>query len=161
MAPACEICVMSFDSLCSSYLRMVLVMSYVFADRFGFGRTVNQENVREIPGWGCSLQLPVDEVARAGSLRQAAERLNVTASALQRRIRDVEEDLGTRLFERLPSGTRLVARPIDDRDQMHGSLVLGQLRGRDLPIAAARFADQLIGRMDVLRKMPMVPGAVA
>jgi DNA-binding transcriptional LysR family regulator len=51
----------------------------------------------------------VDEVARAGSLRQAAERLNVTASALQRRIHDVEEDLGTSLFERLPTGMRLTA----------------------------------------------------
>jgi len=51
----------------------------------------------------------VDEVARAGSLRQAAERLNITASALQRRVQDVEEDLGTALFERLPTGMRLTA----------------------------------------------------
>ncbi|HBK07591.1 MAG TPA: LysR family transcriptional regulator [Acetobacteraceae bacterium] len=51
----------------------------------------------------------VDEVAKAGSLRQAAERLNVTASALQRRIQDVEADLGTALFDRLPSGMRLTA----------------------------------------------------
>ena len=51
----------------------------------------------------------VDEVARAGSLRRAAERLNITPSALQRRIQDVEEDLGTPLFERLPSGMRLTA----------------------------------------------------
>jgi DNA-binding transcriptional LysR family regulator len=51
----------------------------------------------------------IDEVARAGSLRQAAERLNITASALQRRIQDVEEDLGTVLFERLPTGMRLTA----------------------------------------------------
>jgi DNA-binding transcriptional LysR family regulator len=49
----------------------------------------------------------VDAVARAGSLRQAAERLNITPSALQRRIQDVEEDLGTELFERLPTGMRL------------------------------------------------------
>jgi DNA-binding transcriptional LysR family regulator len=51
----------------------------------------------------------VDEVARAGSLRGAAERLNITASALQRRIQDVEADLGTALFERLPTGMRLTA----------------------------------------------------
>ncbi len=51
----------------------------------------------------------VDEVARAGSLRQAAERLNITPSALQRRIQDVEEDLGALLFERLPTGVRLTA----------------------------------------------------
>jgi DNA-binding transcriptional LysR family regulator len=51
----------------------------------------------------------VDEVARAGSLRRAAERLNITPSALQRRIQDVEEDLGALLFERLPTGVRLTA----------------------------------------------------
>jgi DNA-binding transcriptional LysR family regulator len=51
----------------------------------------------------------VDAVARAGSLRQAAERLNITPSALQRRVQDVEEDLGTQLFERLPTGMRLTA----------------------------------------------------
>jgi len=51
----------------------------------------------------------VDAVARAGSLRQAAERLSITPSALQRRIQDVEEDLGALLFERLPTGVRLTA----------------------------------------------------
>lgn len=51
----------------------------------------------------------VDEVARAGSIRKAAERLNLTASALNRRIQDVEEDLGTKIFERLPRGVRLNA----------------------------------------------------
>jgi DNA-binding transcriptional LysR family regulator len=51
----------------------------------------------------------VDEVARAGSMRKAAERLNVTASALNRRIQDIEEELGTPIFERLPRGVRLNA----------------------------------------------------
>jgi len=35
----------------------------------------------------------IDEVARTGSIRQAAERLNVTASALNRRLQDVEKEL--------------------------------------------------------------------
>ena len=51
----------------------------------------------------------VDEAARCGSIRRAAERLNITPSALQRRIQDVEEDLGAELFERLPSGAKLTA----------------------------------------------------
>jgi DNA-binding transcriptional LysR family regulator len=51
-------------------------------------------------------------------------------------------------------GDGLIARPIDDREQMHGSLVFGQLRGRNLPVAAARFADQLTRRLDALRTMP-------
>ncbi|NPT37482.1 LysR family transcriptional regulator [Paraburkholderia xenovorans] len=51
----------------------------------------------------------VDEVARTGSVRQAAERLHVTPSAVLRRIQDLEDELGTPLFERLPRGMRLTA----------------------------------------------------
>ncbi len=51
----------------------------------------------------------VDEVARAGSIRKAADQLNVTASAVNRRIMDLEEELGTQLFERRPRGVRLTA----------------------------------------------------
>lgn len=51
----------------------------------------------------------VDEVARAGSVRQAAERLHVAPSAVIRRIQDLEHELGTPIFERLPRGMRLTA----------------------------------------------------
>jgi len=51
----------------------------------------------------------VDEVARCGSIRKAADQLNVTASAVNRRIMDLEEELGTTLFERRPRGVRLTA----------------------------------------------------
>ncbi|WP_192499001.1 LysR family transcriptional regulator [Skermanella pratensis] len=51
----------------------------------------------------------VDEAAKFGSLRKAAEQLNVTPSALQRRIQDVEEDLGAAIFERSAQGIRLTA----------------------------------------------------
>src|SRR6202521_3273121 len=51
----------------------------------------------------------IDEVARAGSIRKAGERLNVTASAMNRRIMDIEDELGAKLFERKPRGVRLTA----------------------------------------------------
>jgi len=51
----------------------------------------------------------VDEVARCGSIRRAAERLNVTASAVNRRIADLEAELGAPLFDRRPRGVRLTA----------------------------------------------------
>jgi DNA-binding transcriptional LysR family regulator len=51
----------------------------------------------------------VDEVARARSIRKAAGHLNVTASAVNRRIADLEIELGAPLFERLPRGVRLTA----------------------------------------------------
>jgi DNA-binding transcriptional LysR family regulator len=50
-----------------------------------------------------------DEVVRAGSIRKAADGLNVTASAVNRRIMDLEEELETPLFERKPRGVRLTA----------------------------------------------------
>jgi len=51
----------------------------------------------------------VDEVARTGSIRKAADHLNVTASAVNRRIMDLEEELGTPLFERRSRGVRLTS----------------------------------------------------
>lgn len=51
----------------------------------------------------------VDEVARCGSIRQAAERLHVAASAVNRRLLDLEDELGTPIFERLPRGMRLTS----------------------------------------------------
>jgi DNA-binding transcriptional LysR family regulator len=51
----------------------------------------------------------VDEVARTGSIRKAAQQLNVTASAVNRRIMDLERELGTPLFERRARGVRLTA----------------------------------------------------
>lgn len=50
-----------------------------------------------------------DEVARFGSIRKAAEHLNVTASAVNRRIMDLEDELDAKLFERRPRGVRLTA----------------------------------------------------
>jgi hypothetical protein len=37
----------------------------------------------------------------------------------------------------------LVSRPLDERDVPPGVLYFGQLRGRTLPVAAARFANQM------------------
>lgn len=51
----------------------------------------------------------VDAVAKAGSIRRAAETLSITSSALNRRILAMEDDLGVQLFERFPRGVRLSA----------------------------------------------------
>ncbi|MBV8031840.1 MAG: LysR family transcriptional regulator [Betaproteobacteria bacterium] len=51
----------------------------------------------------------VDAVVRYGSIRRAAEALHVASSALNRRILDLEEELGETLFERLPRGVRPTA----------------------------------------------------
>lgn len=49
------------------------------------------------------------EVGRAGSIRRAAETLNISASAVDRQILAAEREFGLPLFERLPSGLRLTA----------------------------------------------------
>ncbi len=48
-------------------------------------------------------------VGRLGSIRRAADELNVSASAIDRQILNVEANLGVPLFERLPTGLRLTA----------------------------------------------------
>ncbi len=49
----------------------------------------------------------IDAVARAGSIRKAADTLAITSTALNRRILALEEELGVPIFERLASGVRL------------------------------------------------------
>jgi DNA-binding transcriptional LysR family regulator len=49
----------------------------------------------------------VDEVIRCGSVRIAADRVNVAPSAISRLIRNIEEELGQQLFERHARGVKL------------------------------------------------------
>ena len=44
----------------------------------------------------------IQAVARAGSIRRAAEDMHITSSALNRRIQNFEADFGAQVFERLP-----------------------------------------------------------
>jgi len=49
----------------------------------------------------------IDKIARTGSIRQAAEQLAITPSALNRRVIALERELGVEIFERLGRGVRL------------------------------------------------------
>ena len=66
-----------------------------------------------LPGHGADMPLHaaalayLDEVARSGSIRQAARRLNIAASTVNCQILKIEVEFDTLLFERLPSGLRL------------------------------------------------------
>lgn len=51
----------------------------------------------------------LDEVARLGSIRRAASRLNVASSAINRQILAFESEIGTPIFERMPRRLRLTA----------------------------------------------------
>lgn len=108
----------------------------------------------------------VDAVARYGSIRKAASALHIVSSALNRRILNLEEELGAPLFERLPRGVRptaagelylaYVRRSIRELEhvgaQIEGlrRLLRGRVRlavaesvtGHMLPTAIARFQAQ-------------------
>ena len=49
----------------------------------------------------------IEGVIKAGSIRKASEDMNITASALNRRINRFEDEFGFEIFERLPRGVRL------------------------------------------------------
>jgi DNA-binding transcriptional LysR family regulator len=108
----------------------------------------------------------VDAVAHHGSIRKAAAALHIVSSALNRRILDLEEELGSPLFERIPRGVRptaagelflaYVRRSIRELEhvgaQIEGlrRLLRGRVRlavaesvtGHMLPTAIARFQAQ-------------------
>jgi DNA-binding transcriptional LysR family regulator len=82
-----------------------------------------------------------DAVARHGSIRKAADALHMASSALNRRILDLEQEVGMALFERLPRGVRLTAagelllayvrRSLKDLRQVESDIeqLRGKLRG--------------------------------
>jgi DNA-binding transcriptional LysR family regulator len=61
----------------------------------------------------------ISAIAKTGSIRKTAEGVNLTPSALNRKIQDFERELGTEIFERLAGGVRLNAA---------GELVLRHIR---------------------------------
>lgn len=76
----------------------------------------------------------VDAIARAGSIRKAAESLAITSTALNRRVLALEEELGVPVFERLPRGVRL---------SIAGELLIQHLRSQasDLEKLKGQIAD--------------------
>ncbi len=49
----------------------------------------------------------VETIAKAGSIRKAADTLAITSTALNRRVLALEDEFGVPIFERLPRGVRL------------------------------------------------------
>lgn len=95
----------------------------------------------------------VDAVARCGSIRAAAEQLQVAASAVNRRIQDLEAELGTPIFERLPRGVRLTA---------PGELFIGYARRRSADLEQVRSQIEALrgvrrGRVSVAASQALAP----
>lgn len=77
------------------------------------------------------------EVTRAGSIRRAAQRLNVAPSALNRQILLLEAELGMPLFDRMPGGMR---------PTLAGELLLAHVNG------TLHEFDRLRSELDDLRE---------
>ena len=76
----------------------------------------------------------LDQVARVGSIRRAAEKLNVASSAVNRQILKLESELGVRLFERRGNGVRLT--PAGEQLLRHTRSTLAEWRRTRSEIAA-------------------------
>lgn len=63
----------------------------------------------KFPRLHSTVVLYFDAVRRSGSIREAARRLNVASSAVNRQILQLEQDIGLPLFERIATGVRLTA----------------------------------------------------
>ena len=121
----------------------------------------------------------VDVVARRGSIRKAADVLNITSTALNRRILALEEELGTAIFERLPQGVRLnvagelliqhIRKSMSDLSRVHSQIAdLSGVRSGHVAIASGaetvgRFLPQQIANyrqnypdvtFNILRRAP-------
>ncbi|HZT03607.1 MAG TPA: LysR family transcriptional regulator [Steroidobacteraceae bacterium] len=82
-------------------------------------------------------------VADERNLVRAARRLNVAQPALSRRMKDLELDLGLRLFDRLPRGIALT--PAGHLLAEHARLILAQISSLPAELAAAgRVARQRV-----------------
>lgn len=103
-------------------------------------------------------------IARAGSLKRAAEQLNLTQPAISKTLKELEDIAGTRLMERSRAGVHLTPegemflqfaeqstnalrqglRSVQQQGEMSGSLRIGALpsvAGTLVPRAVARFRD--------------------
>jgi DNA-binding transcriptional LysR family regulator len=104
-----------------------------------------------------------DSVARLGSIRRAAESLNVASSAVNRQIIKLEDETGTVLFERLRTGVRLTAagevllrharETLIDYDRARADMatlsgtVTGNVRIISLESLIARFMPQVVSEL--------------
>lgn len=101
----------------------------------------------------------LNEVAKAGSIRAAASRLNVSPSAVNRQILNLEAEYGAELFERLPRGVRLTAAGevlvaeirgwLHDQEKArrHLSELRGMVRGHAAIGMMESFSGELVSRL--------------
>ena len=89
------------------------------------------------------LYLYFDAIIRHGSIRRAADALRIASSALNRRVLDLEQEIGTVLFDRLPSGVRLTAAGEIFAAHVKRTLNDARLAGEQINDMQGRFAGHV------------------
>ena len=104
----------------------------------------------------------IRHVARAGSIRRAAEDMNITSSALTRQIQRFEAEFGGPIFERLPKGVRLnpagellmqhIRTQVSDLERVRGQVadLSGERRGH-VAIACSQAVNPIFLPREVAR----------
>lgn len=88
-------------------------------------------------------------IARAGTIRKASEVMNISPTALNRRLLALEEDFGVPIFERLPKGLRLtqagalivqhMSNLLSEHEQLQSEIVnLSELRQGHVSVACSQ-----------------------
>lgn len=79
-------------------------------------------------------------VAETGSVTRAAERLNISQPPLTRKLKSLEDELGTPLFERRSTGVRLL--PAGERLLEHARAILGAVELAIVEVREAPVRDR-------------------
>ena len=101
------------------------------------------------------------EVARAGSIASAAQRLAFTPSAVSQQIGKLERDLGCQLLHRHPRGVTLT--PVGQALVSHAEAVTGELRAAEQTVQAMLGVEprRLAVGTFASAGQSLVPGALA
>lgn len=94
-----------------------------------------------------------DMIRRCRSIREAARRLNISSSALNRQLLHLEEELGAPLFERLSQGLRLT--PVGEVLARHVISVLHDVQRLEGELAALKGVRR--GALDVASVAALTP----
>jgi DNA-binding transcriptional LysR family regulator len=94
-----------------------------------------------------------DTIRRCGSIREAARRLHISSSALNRQLLQWEQDIGSPLFERLPQGLRLT--PVGEIVAAHVIHVLHDAERMEGELAALQGLQR--GSLDVVSVAALTP----